>query len=112
MPGHILELTDDTFHQTVAEGVTLVDFYGPWCPPCKLLEPALERLATEYEGRAVIARVDVDQHAESATDNAVEDIPTLIFFDHGEEVERLFGAQKIETLALRLDRILAESKKG
>lgn len=106
MSERILELTDDTFRQAVAKGVTLVDFYGQWCPPCKLLEPVLERLAGDFAGRAVIARIDVDQHSEAATDNAVEDIPTLIFFEHGEEVERLFGAQKIETLARRLDKML------
>ena len=102
----IMELTDATFSDGVGKGVVLVDFYGTYCPPCKLLEPVLEKLAGEYEGRAVIARINVDEHSEAAVDNTVEDIPTLIIFKDGKEVERLFGAQKFETIAEELDRRL------
>lgn len=103
MPGQVVELTDATFGSCVSQGVVLVDFYGTWCPPCKLLEPALEKLAGDYDGRAVVARINVDEHSEAAVDNTVEDIPTLIFFKDGVEAKRLFGAQKAETLAGELD---------
>lgn len=106
MPGQVVELTDADFGTAVSNGVVLVDFYGTWCPPCKLLEPELEKLADKYEGRAVVARINVDEHSEAAVDHAVEDIPTLIFFKNGVEEKRLFGAQKAETLADELDRRL------
>ncbi|MCD8140891.1 MAG: thioredoxin [Planctomycetaceae bacterium] len=102
----ILELTDATFAAGVAEGVALVDFYGTYCPPCKLLDPVIEQLSETYAGRATIARVNVDDNSEAAVDNMVEDIPTLVFFKNGEAVARLFGAQKLETLAEELDHLL------
>lgn len=107
MSGAVTELTDATFKEAVAKGVVLVDFYGTYCPPCKLLEPVIEKLAEDYAGRATIARINVDEHSEAAVDNTVEDIPTIVLFKNGEEDKRLFGAQKVETLAGELDRLLA-----
>jgi thioredoxin 1 len=106
MAAEIVELDDASFAGAVAKGVVLVDFYGTYCPPCKLLEPVIEQLAEDFSGRAVIARVNVDDNSEAAADNSVEDIPTLIFFKDGEAVSRLFGAQKRETLAAELERAL------
>ncbi len=106
MSGAILELADDGFAEAVREGVVLVDFYGTWCPPCKLLEPVIEKLAADYAGRVRVARLNVDENAEAAVDNAVEDIPTLVIFRNGEAAGRLFGAQKYETVAGELDRLL------
>lgn len=107
MPEQVVELTDVGFADSIGSGVALVDFYGTYCPPCKLLEPVLNELANRYAGRARIARINIDEHSEAAVDYAVEDIPTLIFFKNGEEAERLFGAQKLDTLAGELDRLLA-----
>lgn len=107
MAAEIRELTDETFKAGVAQGVVLVDFYGTYCPPCKLLEPVIEQLAEDFAGRAVIARINVDDNAEAAVDNSVEDIPTLVFFKNGEAQSHLFGAQKPETLARELERLLA-----
>ncbi len=106
MPDAIAELTDADFADAVKNGVTLVDFYGAYCPPCKMLDPVLEQLARDYAGRARIARINVDEHSEAAVDNAVEDIPTLIIFKNGAAEERLFGAQKYETIAGVLERRL------
>ncbi len=107
MAGNVVELTDDTFKESIGQGVALVDFYGTWCPPCKLLELVIEQLAEQYAGKALIAKVNVDEHSESAVDNSVDNIPTIIFYKNGEEEERLFGAQKVETLAGELDRLLS-----
>lgn len=106
MAGEILELTDATFAQNTGKGVVLVDFYGTWCPPCKMLDPVLEQLAGDFAGRAVVAKINVDEHSEAAVDNTVEDIPTLVLFKDGVENKRLFGAQKLETLAGEMDRLL------
>lgn len=102
----VRELTDETFAEATAKGVVLVDFYGTYCPPCKLLEPVIEKLAEDYDGRAAITKINVDDNAECAVDQAVEDIPTVIVFKDGEAVKKLFGAQKVETLAAELDRLL------
>ncbi|MDR1519362.1 MAG: thioredoxin fold domain-containing protein [Planctomycetota bacterium] len=107
MPGNPIELTDADFSEKTAEGVLLVDFYGAWCPPCRLLEPELARLADAYAGRARIARIDVDSHSAAAVDCQVEEIPTLVFFKDGAERARLFGAHPFETLARELDKLLA-----
>lgn len=102
----ILELSDDTFGEQVAKGVTLVDFYGTYCPPCKLLDPVIEQLAEDFSGRAAVAKINIDDNSEAAVDNSVEDIPTLVIFKDGQAVKRLFGAQKLETLAGELEKVL------
>lgn len=107
MAGKVLEIDDDSFDDCICEGVVLVEFYGSYCPPCKLLEPALEKLAQDYANRVVIAKINIDEHSEAAVDYTVEDIPTMVFFRDGEEAERLFGAQKVETLAEVFDRLLS-----
>ncbi len=107
MPDAVVELTDAAFADAIRDGVALVDFYGTYCPPCKLLDPVLEQLARDYAGRARIMRLNVDEHAEAAVDNAVEDIPTLIIFKDGAAGQRLFGAQKYETIARELDKRLS-----
>lgn len=107
MAGKVLEITDDIFDDCICDGVVLVEFYGTYCPPCKLLEPALEKLAQDYGERAEIAKINIDEHSEAAVDYSIEDIPTLVFFKDGEEAERLFGAQKVETMAEVIDRLLS-----
>ncbi|MDR1612452.1 MAG: thioredoxin [Planctomycetota bacterium] len=107
MADAIIELADDAFAAEVATGVTLVEFYGTYCPSCRLLEPALDRIAGTYRGRAKIARINVDEYAGAAVDHMVSDIPTLVFYRDGAEEGRMFGAQKEETLAAELERLLA-----
>lgn len=103
----VAELTDENFAAAVADGVVMVDFYGTYCPPCRLLEPVMDELAAEYDGRARLARINVDEHSEAAVANAVADIPTIIFYRGGTEVSRVFGAQARATLAAELDRLLS-----
>ncbi len=107
MSGQILELTDAIFKEQIGRGVVLVDFYGTYCPPCKLLEPVVEKLAEDFQGKARVAKVNVDEHSEAAVDHNVDDIPTIVIFKDGEEKTRLFGAQKYDTLAGELQRLLA-----
>lgn len=105
MPG-IVELSDATFAEHVARGVTLVDFYGTYCPPCKLLEPVIEQLAENFEGRVAVGKINVDDNSEAAVDNSIADIPTVVVFRDGVEVKRLFGAQKLATFTEELEKIL------
>lgn len=106
MSGHVRDLTDADFKSFIASGVALVDFYGTYCPPCKLLDPVVERLAADFAGRAAVGRINIDEHSEAAVDQSVEDIPTLIIFKDGNEAGRLFGAQTLETLSAELKRLL------
>ncbi len=107
MSGEILELTDASFKEQIGKGVVLVDFYGTYCPPCKQLEPVVAKLAEDFAGKARIAKVNIDEHSEAAVDHTVDDIPTIVIFKEGVESARLFGAQKYDTLAGELKRILA-----
>ena len=106
MAENVRHLNDADFAAAVREGVVLVDFYGTYCPPCKLLDPVIEKLAEDYAGRVLVAKVNIDDNAESAVDNSVEDIPTIILFKDGQEKERLFGAQSVETLEAELNKLL------
>ncbi len=89
-----LHLTADDFAKTLEEAgknPVLVDFYAEWCGPCKMAAPVIEELAEEYDGKAVIAKVDVDSQNALAAQYGVMSIPTVIAFVNGEEVERKIG---------------------
>jgi thioredoxin 1 len=103
-----LHITDETFKQEVLESEkpVLVDFWAPWCRPCLMVAPALEELAVEYDGRAVIAKLNVDESVTVAGQYGVMSIPTLLIFRDGEEVERLVGARPKLAIAERLDAVL------
>jgi thioredoxin 1 len=107
MAEKVRELTDADFADAVRDGVALVDFHGTYCPPCKLLDPVIESLAERWSGRALVAKVNVDDCFEAAVNNSVEDIPTIVFFKNGEERNRLFGLQTVETLEEELGKLLA-----
>lgn len=92
----VVELTDQTFHEQVESGLTLVDFWAPWCRPCLQVAPILEELAGEYDGKITIAKVNVDEHNAAAIENRVMNIPTLIFFRDGEPVETVVGSYRKE----------------
>ncbi len=84
-------LNAETFDETIANGVTVVDFWASWCGPCKMLAPTVEELAEDYEGKAVVAKVDVDECPQLAERFGVYSIPTLIIFKDGEIADRIVG---------------------
>lgn len=106
MADKIVELDDAGFPSAIASGVVLVEFYGTWCPPCKLLEPVIENVAERYQGRVTVARVNVDDNSEAAVEHSIADIPTLLVFKDGKEEGRLFGAQNEENIAALVERVL------
>ena len=100
---HVVELTDQTFHEHVENGLTLVDFWAPWCRPCLQIAPVLEELAEEYQGKISIAKINVDEHNAAAIENKVMNIPTLIFFKDGEPVETVVGSYRKEIYKNKID---------
>ena len=84
-------LNENNFDNTVANGLVLVDFWATWCGPCKMLAPTIDAIATEYKGRVVVGKVDVDENEAIARRFGIMSIPTLFLFKDGEVVEKLVG---------------------
>lgn len=104
----IINATDASFDADVLgkDDVVLVDFWAPWCGPCRAIAPILEELASEYEGRAKIVKVDVDNNPQSAQRFAIRSIPALFVFKNGEKVESIVGGRPKAELASLLDKRL------
>lgn len=86
----------------------LIDFWAAWCGPCRVLGPTIEELAKEYDGKAIVAKVDVDAEPELAMQFSVRSIPTLLLFKDGELVDRTVGVASKKQLANKLESVLAE----
>lgn len=91
-------LNDDNFVKEISSGVTLVDFYADWCGPCRMMEPVIEELASEMNGKATIAKLDIEAAQQTTSTYNVTSIPTLILFKNNEEVERFIGVKSKDEL--------------
>lgn len=91
---HPVSVTDDTFQQEIEgqSGLTVVDFWATWCGPCHTVAPILEQLASEYDGRVKIAKLDVDENQRTMVRFNVRSIPSILFFKDGRHVDTLVGA--------------------
>lgn len=101
MEGKPLEIGDADFNQEVleAEDLVLVDFWAPWCGPCKMVAPVVEELAKEFAGKVKVVKVNVDENTESPSRYGVMSIPTLILFKDGEALETMVGFKPKDELA-------------
>jgi thioredoxin 1 len=108
MAGTVTEVTDATFQQDILDSTVpvVVDFWAAWCGPCRLIAPFVEAIGAEYEGRAKVAKVDVDTNQQYAAQFGISSIPALLFFKNGEVVDRIVGAVPKDQIAKKLDAIL------
>lgn len=96
--GLIKHFTDSEFDHEIKNGVTLVDFHANWCGPCRTLAPVLEQVAKDVEGKAVIAKIDIDNEQKTAAHFQITSVPTMILFKNGKEMGRLVGLRSAEAV--------------
>ncbi len=103
-----IDVTDATFQSVVLESdvPVIVDFWAQWCPPCKMITPFLEQMSVEFDGKAKICKVDVDNNQKLAAAYGVRSIPTLLFVKGGEIKEQVVGALPKDQLVNRLNKLL------
>ena len=103
-----IEITDATFDKTVLQSdkPVLVDFWAAWCGPCRMVGPIIDELSNEYDGKAVIGKVDVDSNQEFAAKYGVRNIPTVLLFKDGELIDRKVGVSPKQVYAEAIDSAL------
>ncbi len=103
-----VEITDSNYSELVdgSDKVVMIDFWAEWCGPCKLVGPIVDELHAEYDGRAVVGKVNVDNNPEISAKFGIRNIPTIIFVKNGEVVDKSVGAVPKNVLAEKLDAIL------
>ena len=105
--GKYIEIADKAqFDSLVKEGVVFVDFWAPWCGPCRMLAPVIDELASDFEGKAKICKVNTDEAQDLAVEFGVRSIPTMVFFKDGQIKETLIGAQSKAVIADKINSLL------
>ncbi|MGY6648049.1 thioredoxin [Wenyingzhuangia sp. IMCC45574] len=104
-----LEITDATFEEVVlnSDKPVLVDFWAAWCGPCRMVAPIIEELSDDFEGKAVIGKVDVDANPEFAAKFGIRNIPTVLVFKGGEQVDKQVGVAPKDVYAGKIDALLS-----
>jgi thioredoxin 1 len=100
--------TDQNFQKDVisSEIPVLVDFWAPWCAPCRIIAPIIEDLAKEYAGKLKVGKLNVDENQQTAANYGIMSIPTLLFFKGGQPVDSIIGAQSKETIKQKIEQVL------
>lgn len=102
-----LEINQTNFAELMAsDKVVVIDFWAEWCGPCRMIGPLVEELATEYEGKAIIGKCDVDSNDEIAAQFSIRNIPTVLYIKGGKVVDKQLGATTKAALAAKLEKVL------
>ena len=102
-----LEITDNNFKEILAEGSPVViDFWAPWCGPCKMVGPIIDELAKEYEGKVIMGKCDVDENSDLPAEFGIRNIPTVLFFKNGVLVDKLVGAVGKPAFVEKVEKLL------
>lgn len=104
--GKYIDLTADNFEATVNSGVSLVDFWAPWCGPCRMIAPVIEELAEDFEGKANICKVNTDEQQDLAVKYGIRSIPTILFMKDGEIVDQMVGATSKQALTEKINSLV------
>ncbi len=106
----MLDLTKDTFRSEISKNMPiLVDFWAPWCGPCRIVGPILEKLSSEYSTKLKFAKLNVDDSQEIAAEHDIRGIPCMVVFSKGREIDRVIGAYSEPELRKKIDLILAKA---
>jgi len=101
----IINLTDKDFKQKTSKGIVLVDFWAPWCKPCNFMAPTLNQVAEKTSGKAMVAKVNVDDYKDLASRYRIRSIPTLILLKDGQEIKRFAGIKSEKYLLKQIKKI-------
>ncbi len=101
-----IELKEENFESVVNEGVSLVDFWAPWCGPCRMIAPIIDELATDFDGKAKICKVNSDEETNLAVKFGIRSIPTILFMKDGKVVDTIIGATSKQSLADKINSLL------
>ena len=103
-----IEITDANYEQYANSGqLTVIDFWAPWCGPCRAIAPTIEELSNEYEGKAVIGKLNVDENPETCEKFGIRNIPTIIFVKNGNVVDKQVGALPKSTLISKIESFIS-----
>ncbi len=101
-----IELNQNNFDQTVSSGVSMVDFWAPWCGPCRMLAPVIDKLSEEFEGKANICKVNADEEQDLSVKYGVRSIPTILFIKDGEVVDQIIGTGSEQIFTDKINELL------
>ena len=102
-----LEITDNNFKEILAKGrPVVIDFWAPWCGPCKMVGPIIDELAKEYEGRVIMGKCDVDENSDLPAEFGIRNIPTVLFFKDGALVDKQVGAVAKPAFVEKVEKLL------